>query len=209
MGSSKRIRVWVTLGVGFAAGLMAQQFTGERVEAQPPPHAANPDNNLSARVAELEAKLASMSVVGDDVIFEGVNLIVQSGSGVTGGEVNGVGNLIVGYDEGDVDDIKSGSHNLIVGGFHTYTSYGGFVAGFDNAVTAPAASVSGGRENEAAGHNSSVSGGERNLAGGNLSSVTGGNGNFANGEGSTVSGGFQRGVIGLWNWRAGTLFEID
>lgn len=57
-------------------------------------------------------------------VFEGANVMVTSGSGATAGPVNGLGNLIVGYDEvissGTSD--KSGSHNLVAGPGHNYSS---------------------------------------------------------------------------------------
>ena len=68
------------------------------------------------------------------VLISGANLQVVSGEGATDATVNGLGNVIVGYDENTSDD-KSGSHNLVVGYGHTYSSYGGFVAGQDNSIT--------------------------------------------------------------------------
>ena len=63
------------------------------------------------------------------VWFEAVNVLVVNGLGSTD-SINGLGNLSVGYDEPRFPaSDKSGSHNLIVGPFHNYSSYGGFVAG--------------------------------------------------------------------------------
>jgi len=110
----------------------------------------------------------------DSVVFSGANVYVQSGSGSTDGAVNGLGNLLVGYDEDNGDD-KSGSHNLVVGQNHTYTSYGGFVAGGDNAVTERLASVIGGRYNTASGYRTSASGGYHNETSHDYSAAAGGN----------------------------------
>ncbi len=60
---------------------------------------------LNARILELEAKLAHIELVegainglnGPHVIFAGVNVHIQSGGGATDGPLNGLGNLIVGY----------------------------------------------------------------------------------------------------------------
>ena len=93
------------------------------------------------------------------------NLQVVSGEGLTDAPVNGLGNIIVGYDENTSDD-KSGSHNLVVGYGHTYSSYGGIVAGQDNSITGAFSSVSGGANNNASGYQSSVSGGANNTASG-------------------------------------------
>ena len=98
-----------------------------------------------ARLASLEAAtegiagLAGVLTLSDgDVVLSGANLYIQSGSGSTTGEVNGKGNLILGYDE-DNGDEKTGSHNLIVGHNHSYTSYGGAALGQDHTLSAPMA----------------------------------------------------------------------
>ncbi len=148
--------------------------------------------DLEARINELEALTASMSKVTVDgqptVRFTGVNVQVVSGSGGTGGAVNGKGNLIVGYNENN-SDFRTGSHNLIVGASHSYSSYGGFVTGFDNTVSGVSASVSGGTGNTASGDSSSVSGGHTSTASNIWSSVSGGQSNTASGAASAVSGG--------------------
>jgi hypothetical protein len=115
---------------------------------------------LTARVAALEALLAGVSRSENDIIIEGANLHVRSGSGATDGPVNGLGNLIVGYNEprGDGAD-RSGSHNLVVGSQHNYSAYGGLVAGFHNAVSGAFASVTGGQNNIAAGAGATAGGG--------------------------------------------------
>lgn len=61
----------------------------------------------------------------------------MSGSGSTEGTVNGRGNLIVGYNERLVGDtnIRTGSHNLVVGAFNNYSSYGGQVIGYNNTIS--------------------------------------------------------------------------
>jgi hypothetical protein len=149
----------------------------------------------------LKAELPCASQVGDNVIFNGCNVHVRSGAGATDAAVNGLGNLIVGYDEyggyganGGIgvccDDDKAGSHNLVVGSWHTYSNYGGFVAGYDNRVTGKYSSVSGGvSDNAATGDYTSVSGGYNNTASGKYSSVSGGLGGIASGDQSSISGG--------------------
>lgn len=147
-----------------------------------------------ARIADLETKLASVSLEngGEDFVFTGVNVHVRDGSGDTGSDVNGLGNLIVGYDEARPSGSdKSGSHNLVVGRYHNYTSYGGFVAGSENTISSTYASVSGGRGNTASGDFSSVSGGWGNTASGYASSISGGIENTASGYSSSVSGGLD------------------
>jgi hypothetical protein len=134
---------------------------------------------------------------GTIVRFSSVNLQVVDGSGNTDGETNSLGNLIVGYNEdtaGTRD--RSGSHNLVVGPDHSFSSYGGFVAGSTNRITAPHASVSGGSTNLASGEFASVSGGLVNTASARESWVGGGLGNTASGRLSTVSGGAASRAIG-------------
>ncbi len=101
------------------------------------------------------------------------------------GVVNGTGNLIIGYNEpqtslpGGSVSVKTGSHNLVVGFEHNYSSYGGLVAGAINSIS---------------GIGASVTSGVFNTASGGLSSVSGGNGHTASGDS---------------NWAAGGLFEVN
>lgn len=174
--------------------------------------------DLQTRNAALEEKLAKVSVSPDgaQVYITGANLHLRSGSGTTGGAVNGLGNLIVGYnaarsssantatcslgqytnetdctDNGGVWAVshKSGSHNIVVGSGHNYSRFGGLVVGFSNTISANYASVSGGQNNTASGSVASVSGGNRNSASGSISSISGGGRNSASGSISSISGG--------------------
>jgi hypothetical protein len=109
---------------------------------------------------------------------------------------NKLGNLIIGYDEtgevlhGDLE-VRTGSHNLVVGPGHTYSSYGGVVAGFMNGATGAYATVTGGSENTASGPVSSVSGGVNNVASGTYSAVSGGQANTAAGGSSWAAGSYH------------------
>ncbi len=145
---------------------------------------------LEARIAALEAKLSGFTRSGNDIIITGANLHIRSGSGTTNGTVNGNGNLIIGYNESrGPGDVRTGSHNLIVGRAHNYSSYGGIVAGIENTISGAYSSVSGGALNTASGSTSSVTGGYNNTASGSTSSVSGGYGNTATVGYSSVSGG--------------------
>ncbi|MCP4136918.1 MAG: hypothetical protein GY754_38460 [bacterium] len=122
--------------------------------------------------------------------FSGINVQIVSGSGSTDGTVNGLGNLIVGYNETrSLESNKSGSHNIIVGRWHNYSSYGGLVVGNYNTISGTYSSVCGGTENTASGQDSSVSGGAYNTASGYWSSVSGGRDNIASWGADSVSGG--------------------
>jgi len=131
----------------------------------------------------------SVDTSTDSVVFDSANVYIQSGAGTTDATVNGLGNLIVGYNDASYLVLdRTGSHNLVVGDLHSYSSWGGLLGGKLNTVSGVGA-VALGYGNEAAGDYSSVSGGTFNVASGTLSSVSGGFGNEASGGFSSVSGG--------------------
>ncbi len=151
-------------------------------------------------------KFAASGVGGKPTIrFSGANVQIVSGSGSTGGTVNGAGNLVIGYDESP--GAQTGSHNVIVGDEQSYTSYGAIVGGQGNSASANGtvvfgyhdaasgeyAAVTAGSSNRAVGPYSAVSGGQDNeaLAADHESgsSVSGGHGNVARGLDNAVSGG--------------------
>ncbi len=127
-------------------------------------------------IAALEHVTESMSlelVDGYPVIrFTGVNVQVVSGAGSTSGSVNGVGNLLIGYHENIVDE-RTGSHNLVIGPWHSYTDHSGVVIGENNTV---------------GGSYGVVLGGGGNTADANFAGVLGGIGNTASGWASVVAG---------------------
>ena len=147
------------------------------------------------RVTALENKTQFMSVSGSVTRFSGTNLQIVSGSGATNGAINGLGNLIIGYNalrgvpSSIASNDRTGSHNLVMGDLNNYSSYGGIVAGYANSITNIYASVIGGYLNIASGDNSTVSGGFENIASGTASSVSGGGINTASGPAASVSGG--------------------
>ncbi len=209
---------------------------------------------LQDQVDPLEAALAPFSTVeraggGYDVYVTAANLHIQNGLGATNGypfdpwttdpahtQTNGLGNLIVGYNEvsetrwdgpshtwvpwSEAD--RCGSHNIILGTYNNYSSFSGLVAGRWNYVSGHYASVSGGVYNTASGEYASVSGGYGNqaiggyasasggiynTAIGEYASVSGGWQNTADGDSASVSGGYDRSTAGTWDWAAGALFE--
>jgi hypothetical protein len=135
------------------------------------------------------------------VRFTGVNVQVVNGENATASH-NGEGNVVIGYDENPATETckgkasaQTGSHNLILGEDQEFTSYGGIVAGFGNAIIAELASVIGGECNLAAAEVASVTGGTQNNAIGVASTVSGGAQNTAGGLGqNTVSGGLENTV---------------
>jgi hypothetical protein len=202
------------------AGEAWPQGRGNPPPAANPPQGVNPNDRIveledrltaviesllaaEERIAELEAKLPHVrtqegelnGLGGPHLIIEGCNVHIRSGSGATDdqGGLLGAGNLIVGYNEEEpvLNWPRTGSHNLVVGRWHGYSSYGGLVAGELNRIDGPASSVSGGISNVASGSHASVSGGSDNVASGEAASVSGGGANMASGPNASVSGGID------------------
>lgn len=153
---------------------------------------------LEARIVAMEAKLANVVIdnnplaglSGPHFIFSGVNVHVRNGAGRSD-TTNGVGNIIIGYNESGFADItkRAGSHNLVIGQSHEYSRYNGLVAGYRNKLEGNHATVSGGAENVAGGDYNSVTGGRSNATSARYTSVTGGAANEAIAEYASVTGG--------------------
>jgi hypothetical protein len=148
--------------------------------------------DLEDRVTQLEALLQNVTRIGDNIMFEAVNVQIVNGTGTTAGYPNSLGNLIVGYNEiRPVGNVRDGSHNIILGTRNNYSSFGGIVGGYWNTISGQYASIVGGDGNTASGDYSSVSGGSDNSASGVAASVSGGYENTASGNYSTISGGYE------------------
>jgi hypothetical protein len=150
-------------------------------------------------------------VKGQNIFFTGANVHIVDGSGATddnGGALSGLGNLIVGYDEGASP--ATGSHNIVCGWDNSFSGDGGLVVGTMNSISGAFATVSGGFGNIASNYGASVSGGSGNTASGWGASVSGGAENTAGGSYTSVSGGGGEGTgLGLtesyaYGWIAGT-----
>lgn len=166
---------------------------------------------LRTRVAALEAILANVSrgvdpaTNEDTLFFDNMNVAVRNGSGP--GTVNGRGNLIIGYNEKDDGftyhefmplpqyvpppplDVRTGSHNLVIGPWHSYTGHSGIIAGFNSKISGRYGAVIAGQDNVASGLMSFVAGGEYNSASGSRTSVFGGERNDARARYSSILGG--------------------
>jgi hypothetical protein len=182
--------------------------------------------NLWRRVSVLERTLTHVtSVTGagglPEVVIAGANLRLVNGLRATA-TTNGLGNLLVGYNEArEGENVRTGSHNVVVGQGHNFSSFGGLVVGrqneisgafaavsggFDNTASASATSVSGGRGNTASGESATVSGGHGNTASGHTAAIRGGQANTASGFISSISGGRNQTARGDFDWVAGPLF---
>jgi hypothetical protein len=172
-----------------AAGNCSAQETAFKVVSQAD------FNALEARVATLEGKVNELEALlagvsrpdASTLLLSGMNLRVVNGSGSTEGSENGLGNVIIGYNR-DRGDVKTGSHNLVIGDFHTYTNASGIVSGNNNNLTGLYSFVAGDR-NTASGFGSFVAGGINNTASANFS-LASGTLNTASGDSSFVGGGF-------------------
>lgn len=164
-------------------------------------------------------------VIGPHVIFEGVNLHLQNGSGGSFGEgfisdnpPNGLGNLIIGYDgvyryesrplePGD----RRGSHNVVIGNGNAFSGISSIVQGWCNIVRGQYSAAIAGDNNEAGGWSaviggwyniaaegaeSVIIGGYQNQSTGTGSVITGGHENIANGHSAVVSGGVNNSASG-------------
>ncbi len=109
----------------------------------------------------------------DTITFSGVNIQIVNGQASTY-TANGLGNLIVGYNERrSSGNSRTGSHNIIAGFEHNYSQYGGLVVGSHNTISGKYASVSGGYNNTASGLAASVGGGSSNTASASYVSISG------------------------------------
>ena len=112
------------------------------------------------------------------------NLQIVNGKGKTD-STNGCGNLIIGYNEASTapgsPTARSGSHNLVLGRFHSHATYGCLLAGEKNAALANASS-------------SCLAGGSEGSASARFGVVVGGFEGKANSDGCVVIGGFDNGA---------------
>jgi hypothetical protein len=160
---------------------------------------------LEEQVKALQDKLAAVTfdATTNELIITGANLRIVNGMGETE-TTNGLGNLIVGYNElrqEDPDcprilgaqrpctDTRTGSHNVAVGKENNFSRFGGIIVGLMNETSGDFASVSGGQANAASGTWSAISGGTNNTTPGFASAVSAGLRNTASGDRSVVSGG--------------------
>jgi len=203
----RRLRWWRGIACGvMLLGLVSLPLQSGIAQDDP---TSRENKRLRQRVEALEDKLAALTFdsTNHEVVITGVNLRIVNGLGATN-TTNGLGNLIVGYNElrqGNPNcptgfpciDTRTGSHNMVVGTQHNFSSFGGLVVGFVNELRGEYASVSGGRQSVASGNFSSVSGGFGNSANGDSSSVSGGVFNIASGGAASVTGGFENEAQGI------------
>lgn len=118
------------------------------------------------------------------------NLQVVNTTGSTA-TTNGLGNLIIGYNEESGTNVRTGSHNIVFGTENAFQSYGGLVGGSSNDIALPYSSVLGGFDNFSNNDWSVVVGGAGNQAAQEYSVVVGGQLNHGGGDYSVVVGGLN------------------
>lgn len=148
------------------------------------------------------------------VEFSTINVQVISGSGSTDGQVNGEGNLIVGYAENSHAFSRTGSNNLVVGTDNGWTSSGGIIGG-DGNLGSGAGAVLFGEFNVASGGDAFIGGGCGNFAGSagkpakqkcptkGAQAILGGHANRATAGQASVSGGQYNNATDLFASIAG------
>ena len=176
---------------------------------------------LQSQVASLEASavpgLGDYVSVDDSahtVLVSGANLQVHNGYGANWS--NGLGNVIVGYNqlqaEQDPVDTRNGSHNMVIGNGHYYTGMhnlisggtnralgsGGVIFGYNNKTWDNANVVLGGANNAAYGSACAILGGVLNITNGVENVVIGGQSNQTNGQKNVVLGGKEN-VASGWD----------
>jgi hypothetical protein len=112
----RQLRWWRGIACGMMLlGLVSLPLqSGTAADTQP--------GAMAERMSTLENKLSAMTFDGaaNEVVISGANLRIVNSLGSTDTR-NGLGNLIVGYNEPrqfDLPDIRTGSHNVVVGQEH-------------------------------------------------------------------------------------------
>ena len=171
----RRLRLWrrlaCSLVVLLVLGLILSSSTAQEERT------SEGNRSLGQRLDDLEDTfrklkklLTHVTIAKDDegrleIIFSGVNLRIVNGLGSTDcfdeqfdpipDCPNGLGNLIIGYNEPRPpelgENIRTGSHNVVVGEGHNFSRFGGVVVGVRNTISGDFSSVSGGLENTASG----------------------------------------------------------
>src|SRR5215510_6894657 len=121
----RQLRWWRGIACGMVLlGLVSMPLqSGTAADSQP--------GAMADRMAAMEHKLSAMTFDGaaNEVVISGANLRIVNGLGSTQ-TTNGVGNLIVGYNEPrrfEPPDVRTGSHNVVLGEQQNFSSFGGLV----------------------------------------------------------------------------------
>jgi hypothetical protein len=134
---------WLRWWRGIACGAIVLALLGFPLQSG---KAQYEDKDLAQRVKDLEYKLEYVTGGPNEVVITGANLRIVNGLNATD-TANGLGNLIIGYNEPPEfprPGNRTGSHNVVVGRFHNFSSFGGLVVGENNVISGMFSSISGG-----------------------------------------------------------------
>jgi hypothetical protein len=207
----KKVTDTATLETNDAAGIVKQQSLMIDVRS----------SNVWALNPFVKVNLADENgVKGPNISLVGVNLHLLSGSGLTsdysdGGSAPnplGRGNLFIGYDEPPQHPFAAlapgdriGSHNLIIGRYNRFRSFGSIVSGEYNTVSGAESNIIGGGGNTIEGRWSTIVAGANSQILGGTVAMFGGNGNVADacyglylfgGENNSISNAANATVVG-------------
>jgi hypothetical protein len=156
-------------------------------------------------------------VAGPNITFTGANIHIVDGTNQTN-FTNGTGNLLIGYDELPTAQAgysplpaggRSGSHNPIVGKYHSFpVGCGNVIVGEGNTAKYSAEFVAG-QGNIASGVYASVLGGFENTASGAAAVVCGGQSNTTSGQASVELGGINNQECGTNSITLGGISNTD
>lgn len=133
------------------------------------------------------------------VRFTGVNVQIRNGTGSTDGAGDGTGNLVVGWNEADDNDMRDGSHNVIVGSHHAWTGHSSIATGMDHALLGEGGAAIGGVANTAAAAGTALIGGQDNHSTAPGGVALGGAENHLTAELSTTLGGYANTADGAFS----------
>jgi hypothetical protein len=191
-----------------SAGLVTEDWVDQSIGAE-----SGALGELAARVNGLEsslsvssASLTAMAALSEkvivnsmgDVIFHDTNVFIQNGT-ATSDEVNGKGNLVLGYNASTGSEDRAGSHNLIVGDLHGYAGHSSIVAGQAHQLSANYSAIIGGIGNRVTNDYGAAIGGQYNVVDGMYASAVGGGFHLASGANSAILGGYSNTTSGMFS----------
>jgi len=186
--------------------MTADNFTVSAVYSQEP--GANSRKSAIVEIANtlntLETKLKFVTTDAKTMYVTGANLEIRNGNSSL---VNGLGNLIVGYNPTRVSgNIRTGSHNLVFGNYANYSSTYGIVGGEFNDLLAPRSVIMSGQYNAVTGTDifQAILTGIRNKVSSNSGAIVTGNDNsvtssvrsiLLSGSYNAVTGGYDSAIV--------------
>jgi hypothetical protein len=163
-------------------------------------------NGLESSLSVSTASLTAMAALNErvhvngmgDVIFHDTNVFIQNGT-TASDEMNGKGNLVLGYNLSAGSEDRAGSHNLIIGDLHAYAGHSSIVAGEAHELSANYSAIIGGIGNQVTNDYGAAVGGQYNVVNGMYASAVGGGFHLATGANSAILGGYSNTTSGMFS----------